>query len=300
MAANKRATPDVGFLTRSAAPSRESDLFATATAAHTPVSALVPTDLEDNPYQPRLRIDPAGIQELATVIQTQGFQGVLVARPHPTTRGRYQLAWGHRRRDAAQAAGLATIPVMVQPLTDEDMLEVALTENIQREDLTPLEEGMTFNLMLTKLEYTYEQVAGAVGKGKGYVQNRVRLARAPADVQAFITRKPDSLRAVATLVTIDAPPVRAQVIQQLLAGRLTTDDIPGYLDSLRSGGPAPAGLRAGGLPNTERITQEQSDPNPPAGEPATGGPGAAAPPPADVITSQARAAGGGTVAGGAP
>lgn len=240
MAAPKRAAPDVGFLTRSPSPGRDRDLFATATAVPQPITALVPADLEDNPYQPRLQVDPAGIQELATVIQTQGFQGVLVARPHPTIRGRYQLAWGHRRRDAAQAAGLATIPVMVRPLSEEDMLEVALTENIQREDLTPLEEGRAFDLMLTKLEYTYEQVAGAVGKGKGYVQNRVRLARAPADVQAFMTRKPDSLRAVASLVTIAEPTLRAQVIQQLVAGRLTTDEIPGYLDALRQTAPAAA------------------------------------------------------------
>lgn len=237
MAGPKRTTPDVGFLTRSPSPGRDRDLFATATAAPQPITALVPADLEDNPYQPRLQVDPAGIQELATVIQTQGFQGVLVARPHPTIRGRYQLAWGHRRRDAAQAAGLATIPVMVRALSEEDMLEVALTENIQREDLTPLEEGRSFDLMLTKLEYTYEQVASAVGKGKGYVQNRVRLARAPADVQAFMTHKPDSLRAVASLVAIAEPALRAQVIQQLVEGRLTTDEIPGYLEALRQPGP---------------------------------------------------------------
>jgi ParB family chromosome partitioning protein len=218
---------------------RVAGLFAAGSSDDTPPQRLPIEHLHDNPFQPRQVLDPAGIAELASVIKTQGFQGTLVARPHPTTRGAYELAFGHRRREAARQAGLTTLPVSVQQLTNEDMITLAITENIQRSDLTPLEEGDTYRLMIEQLGYTQEQIAQEIGKDRGYVVNRLRAARAPDDVRALVAAKPDTLRAVAYLVKIVDPIRRAELISQLQTGMLTGDDLPNFLVGTRAG-PHPA------------------------------------------------------------
>ena len=185
--------------------------------------------LLDNPFQPRISMHEESLQEFADVIRGQGFQGVLTARHHPERRGYYQLAAGHRRREAAKRAGLLTLPIVVMELTDEEMVTLAITENIQREDLTPLEEGRIFLLMNENMGYTLEQISREVGKKIGYVYNRLRVAKAPLDVQALVEAKPDSLRAVANLIQVESAEDRAPVIAQLLLGRITTDDLPLYI-----------------------------------------------------------------------
>ncbi len=187
--------------------------------------------LGDNPYQPRQVMDDSSLEELAQVIRSQGFQGVLVARPHPAEPGLYQLTAGHRRREAARRAGLTTLPIVVRDLTDEEMTVLAITENIQREDLNPLEEGRIYLLMSQELGYKHEQIAREIGKNRGYIENRIRVARAPQDVQNLVLAKPDSLRAVATLIKIKDPAQRAELIAQLLRGSLTVDDLPGYIEA---------------------------------------------------------------------
>ncbi len=197
--------------------------------------------LQDNPYQPRLTIEEAGLQELAQVIKTQGFQGVLVARPHPDSESkeapRYQLTAGHRRREAARVAGLKTLPVVIKELSNEEMVSLAITENIQREDLTPLEEGKIFLLMSEEMGYTHEQIAREIGKNRGYVENRLRVARAPQDIQELVIAKPDSLRAVSTLIKIKDQFKRTEIISLLINNKLTADDLPGYLTQSQTAKP---------------------------------------------------------------
>ena len=227
--AKKAKAVDLGFLRGESEGTDLSGLFAASVSA---VQQAVPVKIEylaDNPYQPRRLVDPAGLEELAQVIRTQGFQGVLVARPYADKPGWYQLTAGHRRREAARRAGLTTLPLVVRELTDEEMVVLAITENIQREDLNPLEEGKIYLLMAGELGYTHEQIAREIGKNRGYVENRIRVARAPADIQALVLAKPDSLRAVATLVKVRDPARRAEIIRQMQQGSLTADDLPGYI-----------------------------------------------------------------------
>ena len=234
----QRRPPDVSFfdeaITPAATTARVAGLFAAGSSEDAAPQRLPIERLHDNPFQPRQVLDPGSIAELASVIKTQGFQGTLVARPHPTARDAYELAFGHRRRAAARQAGLTTLPVSVQQLTNEDMITLAITENIQRSDLTPLEEGDTYRLMIEQLGYTQEQIAQEIGKDRGYVVNRLRAARAPDDVRALIAAKPDTLRAVAYLVKIQDPARRAELIGQLQAGMLTGDDLPNFLPGMRA------------------------------------------------------------------
>lgn len=189
--------------------------------------------LQDNPYQPRQTLDESSLQQLADTITSQGFQGVLVARPHPQQTNLYQITAGHRRREAARKAGLETLPTIVHPWSDQDMATLAATENIQRENLTPLEEGKLFQLMIDEMKLTQVEVANAVKKDRGYVRNRLRLATAPADIQAFVTAKPDSMRAVIYLLDIEDPAERAPIIERLLQRTLTTEDLPAYVEEIK-------------------------------------------------------------------
>jgi ParB/RepB/Spo0J family partition protein len=163
------------------------------------------------------------------VIRAQGVQGVLVARPAPDRSGFYQLTAGHRRREAAKRAGMPLLPVVVRDLTEEEMVTLAITENIQREDLTPLEEGKIYLLMSDEMGYTHEQIAREIGKKRGYIENRIRVARSPRDVQELIQTKPDSIRAVANLIKVKDANERAEIIKLMLAGTITVEDLPGYV-----------------------------------------------------------------------
>ena len=201
--------------------------FALESVHSTPLERLL-----DNPYQLRgeIAVDEE-LHELAASIRANGFQGVLTARPAPEREGYFQLAYGHRRREAARLAGLTHLPVSVRELTNRAMAGIAAVENIHRRDLTVLELGRLFARMLDE-GYTQEDIAGQIGKDRGYVVNRLRVVRAPADVQQLILEKPDSLRAVSTLVKVDDAATRAAMIEALKQGRVTTDDLPGYQSAL--------------------------------------------------------------------
>jgi len=204
--------------------------FAQESVQSTPLERLL-----DNPYQPReeIAIDDE-LRELAESIKENGFQGVLTARPAPDQEGYYQLAYGHRRREAARLAGLTHLPVSVRELTNRAMAGIAAVENIHRKDLTVLELGRLFMRMLDE-GYTQEDIAGQIGKDRGYVVNRLRVVRAPADVQQLVLEKPDSLRAVSTLVKVENAVTRAAMIEALKQGQVTTDDLPGYQSALEQG-----------------------------------------------------------------
>src|SRR5687768_15976328 len=99
-----------------------------------------------------------------------------------------------------RTAGPDSLPLALRECTREEMATIAITENIQREDLTPLEDGKIFLLMAEEMGYTHEQIAREIGRKRGYVENRIRVGRAPSDMQALVAAKPDSLRAVANLI----------------------------------------------------------------------------------------------------
>ena len=249
-------TIDLGFLREDDAHAHGTDLsglFAQSVTTATEMQQAVMLRVDrllNNPYQPRAEISDDSIEELAGVIRAQGFQGVLVARPAPERSGFYQLTAGHRRREAAKRAGMPLLPVVVRDLTEEEMVTLAITENIQREDLTPLEEGKIYLLMSDEMGYTHEQIAREVGKKRGYIENRICVARSPSDVQALVQAKPDSIRAVATLIKVEDPAERAEIISMMLLGILTVEDLPGYVASR-----SPAKSDKSVMPNGRRAPQ---------------------------------------------
>jgi ParB family chromosome partitioning protein len=143
-----------------------------------PVEALRP-----NPVQPRTTIDPARLAELAGSLRQSGMVQPILVRPQGDG---YQIVAGERRWRAAQQAGLATVPVVVRDIPDERLLEIALVENIQRQELSPLEEAQAYQRLQDELHLTQEELARRVGKERSTVANTLRLLRLPREVRELL------------------------------------------------------------------------------------------------------------------
>jgi ParB family chromosome partitioning protein len=156
-------------------------------AGETSASAMVDVPvaaITRNPMQPRGSLDPDAMAELAASIREHGLiQPLVVTQQGPE---RYQLIAGERRWQAARIAGLATVPVIIKEATPQQMLELALVENIQRADLNPLEEAAAYHHLVDEFGLTQEQVAERVGKSRVAVTNTMRLLRLPPQVQGAV------------------------------------------------------------------------------------------------------------------
>ena len=140
----------------------------------------MPLDLlEPNPFQPRSSIDPAALDELAQSIRLRGILQPLLVRPHPATAGRYQIVAGERRWRAAGAAGLHEVPALVRDMSDTEAAAVALVENLQRQDLNPMDEAEGYDRLLTQFGLTQEALGQAVGKSRSHIANTLRLLNLP-------------------------------------------------------------------------------------------------------------------------
>ena len=153
-------------------------------AAHR--TTLPITALEPGPFQPRTAIDPGRLADLTASVKQQGILQPILARPHPKTAGHYQIIAGERRWRAAQAAGLHEVPVLIRSLADTDAMAASLVENLQRQDLDPIEEGEGYKRLLEEFGLTQDQLGTIVGKSRSHVANTIRLLALPATVQAFV------------------------------------------------------------------------------------------------------------------
>lgn len=143
------------------------------------------SELEPNREQPRKEFDPAALAELADSIAAVGVIQPLIVRP--IVGGGYQIVAGERRWRAAQSAGLTEVPVIIRELSDKEVDEIALIENLQREDLNPVEEAEGYRHLMSEYGMTQEQVAGRVGKSRPSVANAVRLLELPDSVLGMLT-----------------------------------------------------------------------------------------------------------------
>ena len=148
------------------------------------VNKLRIMEIEPNHDQPRKDFDEKALSELAESIEQHGVLQPLVVRP--MTNGGYQLVAGERRWRAARIAGLTEVPVVIKELTDEEVIEIAMIENLQREDLNPLEEALGYRYMMDELKITQEQAAEKVGKSRPAVANALRLLKLPDEVREMV------------------------------------------------------------------------------------------------------------------
>jgi ParB family transcriptional regulator, chromosome partitioning protein len=212
-----------------------------------------PSLIEPCSVQPRMRFDDASLSELADSIRANGVvQPLLVRRKG----GCFELIAGERRLRAARLAGLETVPVVIRDVPDEKLLEIALVENIQREDLNPIEEALAYRGLLEGVGLTQESLASRIGKDRTYITNYLRLLRLPDDIQKLVQEKLLSTGHARALLGITEPGLQgelaASIVKRSLSVRETEDLIR------RSAGKSlrPRVPRAGGQaidPNTRAL-----------------------------------------------
>jgi len=190
---------------RALIPESDSD---EATIRQIPVDQIV-----RNPEQPRKYFDEEQLNELKESILAHGVLEPIIVRP---VEGRYELVVGERRWRAAQLAGLSTIPASVRPLSDKEAMELALVENLQREDLNPIEEAEAYRRLMEEFEMTQEQVAERVGKKRSTVANRMRLLEIEPELRAEIAAGRLSAGHAKALLAIGSSSERLMVARRVI------------------------------------------------------------------------------------
>ncbi len=195
-----------------------------------------------NPKQPRIAADPAALDDLTASIREHGVLQPILVRP--LDRGHYEIVAGERRWRAVTALALAMIPAIIEEMSDEQAIEIAVIENLQRENLSPLDEAAIFARMTSELGYSIRKLADKLGKDKGYIENRLRLVAAPADVRALVAERSDTISHAYELMKIDDPARRAELAAQVARGELSLarlkDVVRGESEHPSLGAPAAA------------------------------------------------------------
>jgi ParB family chromosome partitioning protein len=179
---------------------------APATPSNAP-STLKVTQVQAGKYQPRTRMDEGSLTELAASIKTQGIMQPVLVRPIEASGAgaiRYEIIAGERRFRAAQMAGLEEIPVLVREVDDQNAAAMALIENIQREDLNPLEEAQGISRLISEFDFTHEQAAHAVGRSRSAVSNLLRLVNLAQPVQTMLMAGDIDMGHARALLAVDA------------------------------------------------------------------------------------------------
>jgi ParB family chromosome partitioning protein len=203
-----------------------------------PVS-VVPIDLlAPNADQPRRTFDPAALEELAESIRDKGILQPLIVRPNPNGSG-YQIVAGERRWRAAQAARLHEVPVIVREYSDQEVLEVAIVENIQRADLNPVDEALAYRALTDRFGHTQERIAEALGKSRSHIANAMRLLNLPEGVLAMLRDGRLSAGHARALVAMPDPETVAALA---VAQNLTVREVEDIARKKRKGPPRRAAL----------------------------------------------------------
>jgi ParB family chromosome partitioning protein len=170
--------------------------------------------IEANPFQPRSKFDEESLKELAASINEIGLIQPVTLRK--TGENSYQIIAGERRCRAAQMAGLASIPAYIRKAKDDGMLEMALVENIQREDLDAIEIALSYQRLMEELEFTQEELSSRVGKKRSTIANYLRLLRLPAIIQKGLRDKEISMGHARALINIEDADVQEMIYNQII------------------------------------------------------------------------------------
>ena len=203
-------------------------------------------DLVDpNPLQPRTAFQPDRLQELAASIRANGIIQPLVVRPRD---GRYQLVAGERRWRAARLAGITDVPVFVQDVPDDRLLEITLVENIQREDLNPIEVAHAFDRLARDLQLSHDEIARRTGKDRTSITNTLRLLKLPADIQALVAEHRLSMGHARAILGLPTEDLQRQVAEKASSQGLSVRQVERLVQNMTS-------------PREAKSVEEALDPN---------------------------------------
>jgi ParB family transcriptional regulator, chromosome partitioning protein len=224
-------------------PEAPADAAASPPAPAAPRGVPLEVDLDrilPNPRQPRLQMEQGPLEELAQSIRANGIiQPILVRR----SGDRFEIIAGERRWRAAQIAGLLRVPVIVREIADDRLLQVALIENIQRENLNPIDEATAYRRLLDECAMTQEALADSVGKDRASIANHLRLLRLPADVQRQVSTGALSMGHARALVALENPITLKKAADDVLARALSVRETEALVRRLTAP-PAPAPVAA--------------------------------------------------------
>jgi ParB family chromosome partitioning protein len=238
------------------------DASATPAAPSGTPSMLPVAQVQAGKYQPRTRMDDGSLSELAASIKSQGIMQPVLVRPIDAapSGARYEIIAGERRFRAAQLAGLDEIPVLVRDVDDQNAAAMALIENIQREDLNPLEEAQGIARLISEFSFTHEQAAQAVGRSRSAVSNLLRLVNLAQPVQTMLMAGDIDMGHARALLAVDAASqitLANQVIAKRLSVRETEKMVARALEEQNAPPAAPREKEKSG--DIVRLEEELSD-----------------------------------------
>ncbi len=198
--------------------------------------------IDANPNQPRREFDEQAMQELATSIREIGIIQPITLRQ--TEEGRFQIIAGERRWRASQIAGLRAIPAYIRTISDEGIMEMALVENIQREDLNAIEIALAYQHLLDNDGMTQEKVSERVGKSRAAIANYLRLLRLPAQIQLALQKKEIDMGHARALLSLDSPSMQIKLFKEILKNGYSVRKVEEMVQHLNSGQDVQTATRA--------------------------------------------------------
>ncbi len=209
-------------------------------------------DITANPYQPRGRFDPERMKEIVQSVREMGLVQPILVRPQGD---KYQIVAGERRFRAAKEAGLKSIPAVVREVDDREMLEIALIENLQREDLSPVDEAEAYRVLREKFEMTQAEIGERVGKDRSTVANTMRLLQLPEAVRQSVSRGTLSMGHARALLGLESAQQQLNLAQEIETRNLSVREVEKRVRHL-AGGPRPSSRpRDPGIVNIEERIQ---------------------------------------------
>lgn len=206
---------------------------AVRTQGSSTISEIPLDQIEPNANQPRSLFDDDKLQELASSIREIGIIQPITLRQ--TADNRFQIIAGERRWRASQIAGLKTIPAYIRTIKDENVMEMALVENIQREDLNPIEIALAYEHLLESSGETQEQVSQRVGKSRANVTNYLRLLKLPAQVQMALQKKEIDMGHARALLAIDSPSTQLKLFKETVKNGWSVRKVEEMVQQLKNG-----------------------------------------------------------------
>ena len=188
-------------------------------------------EIRPNPYQPRKEFDQTALNELADSIRTHGIFTPLLVRKSVSG---YDLIIGERRLRAAKIAGLKVVPAISVEFTEEQMMEIAILENVQREDLNAIEEAAAYDSLVKKLGYTQEKLAERVGKSREYCANIMRLLKLPSEVQKLVVDKKLAMGHVRPLLGLKDEMEMLDAAEKIMKEKMSVREVEAYVRDINS------------------------------------------------------------------
>lgn len=208
------------------------------------INEVAISDIQANPNQPRREFDPAALQELADSIRELGIIQPITLRQ--LENGKYQIVAGERRWRASSLAGLTTIPAYIRTIGDETVMEMALVENIQREDLNAIEIALAYQHLMDDTQSTQEKVAERVGKSRTAVTNYLRLLKLPAQVQMALQNKEIDMGHARALLSLDSPALQIKLFKEIVKNGYSVRKVEELVKELREGDEKKIGTKKNG------------------------------------------------------